>query len=76
MPRGHNQRSFRRTLPATLRAPSAGEPCRPIAHQTQKLSTRRAKRDLYVSVSVLCVPRGSPRLRCVRRPAQPQHPLK
>ncbi|KCG85942.1 hypothetical protein P968_02809 [Mycobacterium tuberculosis KT-0085] len=37
---------------------SAGEPCRPIAHQTQKLSTRRAKRDLYVSVSVLCVPRG------------------
>ncbi|KAX03033.1 hypothetical protein AN32_00541 [Mycobacterium tuberculosis M984] len=32
--------------------------CRPIAHQTQKLSTRRAKRDLYVSVSVLCVPRG------------------
>ncbi|CKS63675.1 Uncharacterised protein [Mycobacterium tuberculosis] len=56
--RGHNQRSFRRTLPATLRAPSAGEPCRPIAHQTQKLSTRRAKRDLYVSVSVLCVPRG------------------
>ncbi|MEF3052311.1 hypothetical protein V2143_15730, partial [Mycobacterium tuberculosis variant caprae] len=28
------------------------------AEQTQKLSTRRAKRDLYVSVSVLCVPRG------------------
>ncbi len=54
--RGHNQRSFRGLASDAMRL-GAGEPCWPIAHQTQSF-LRRAKAGPYVSVPVLCVPRG------------------